>query len=237
MKRLYGLVVCILIWYIFAIIIKDIIPYPHQVVLKLIEVYPKELDHHIFASLKRLLIGLVVAIVLGVHIGIVIGLFKKIEHATLPVIYSLYPIPKAALLPIFIIIFGIGDLTKILLIIIIVIFPIIISTCDAIKNIPYEIFYISKTLSLTPTQIYKEVIIPAILPNLFTSLRIGVGTAVAVLYLSETFATVKGLGYYIILHISINNLKMFTAIFVLSVIGYLLFLLIDVLEKQLCRWK
>ena len=235
MKRIYGLVGFFTLWYIFSYTTKQIIPVPHQVIINFFRLLPHELNTHIIASLKRLLTGLLISVLLGVHIGILLGLSKKSETIILPIIYMVYPIPKAALLPILIILYGIGDLTKVILIVLIVIFPIIINITDAVKAIPNEIFYVSKTLSLTKRQMYKDIIIPAILPKLFTSLRISVGISVAILYLSENFATFEGLGYYITIHMT-NSLKMFTGIFALSLIGYLLFLAVDLLEKKFCKW-
>lgn len=236
MKKLYGICVVFILWYLLALIFKEVIPYPHQVIINFYHIYSKNLKYNIYASIKRLLIGLTIAIFLGVHIGIILGLSKKSETLLAPIIYAMYPIPKAALLPVFIILLGIGDLTKISLIIIIVIFPIIINIKDAVKIIPNEVFYIAKSLSLNKVQMYKEIIIPAITPGLLTATRIGIGTSVAVLYLSESITSDYGLGYYISIQISISNLNMFTGIFTLSVLGYLLFILIDILEYKLCKW-
>lgn len=235
MKRLYGLLSFFVFWYLLSFITHLVIPYPHEVIIAFIKLYPSELHMHVLASSKRLLLGLIIAIVLGVHIGIILGLSKKCESLLMPLIYILYPIPKAALLPIFIILFGIGDLTKIILIVIIVIFPIIINIKDGIEAIPNEYFYVARSLSLSRTQMYKDIIIPAILPKLFTSLRIGIGIAIAVLYLSENFATFEGLGYYITIYMT-NTIKLFAGIFALSLIGYLLFLFVELLEKKFCKW-
>ncbi|NLC95099.1 MAG: ABC transporter permease [Bacilli bacterium] len=235
MKRLYGLVSFIVFWYLISLITKVVIPYPHDVIKSFITLYPKELHIHTLASSRRLIIGLVISVVLGVHLGIWLGLSKKAEALLQPIIYILYPIPKAALLPIFIILFGIGDLTKIILIVIIVIFPIIINIKDAIQAIPNEYFYVAKSLNLSRSQMYKDMLIPAILPKLFTTLRISIGIAIAVLYLSENFATFEGLGYYITIYMT-NKLKLFCGILALSLVGYILFLIVEFLEKKLCKW-
>ncbi|MDF2698818.1 MAG: transporter permease [Haloplasmataceae bacterium] len=237
MKRLYGIFICFFIWYVFAFLLKDIIPFPHQVIYYFIKYFPQGLDLHFFVSLKRLMIGLILGVIIGVHLGLLLGLHKLSNQLLSPIIYGFYPIPKAALLPILIILFGLGDFNKILLIILIVIFPIIIQVKDTVIGLPNEVFYIAKSLSLNKLQMYKEIIIPALLPNLLTSLRLGIGTSVSVLFLSESFATQNGgLGYYIQLNLSSNYIKMFVGIFALSFIGYLLFILVDILESKLCKW-
>lgn len=237
MKRIYGIIILFLSWYVLSHFVgTHILPYPHVVIETFIKNYRKELNVHVIASLKRIMIGLMIAVVLGVHIGILMGLSKISQYLLSPFIESIYPIPKVALLPLFILFFGIEDLTKILLIIIIVIFPIIINTRNAISLIPQEYFYVARTMGLHSLHIYRDIIIPAILPSLLTSVRIGIGTSIAVLFLSETIATSYGLGYYIHLFLAINTLKMYTAIFALGLIGTLLFYLVDVLEKRFCRW-
>jgi NitT/TauT family transport system permease protein len=236
-KKCNGFLILFLIWYLLSLYVgAQMLPYPHEVIHAFFELLPKGLDVHILASLKRLMIGLILSIVLGMHIGLFLGLFKLGNMMVMPFINAIYPIPKAALLPLFIILFGIGDLTKILLIVVIVIFPIIMNTKSAILQIPKENFYVAGTLGLSKWDFYKNILIPAILPNLLVSIRIGIGTSIAVLFLSETFATFEGLGYYINLYIAQNSLKMFTAIFALSLIGSFLFLIVDLLERWFCRW-
>jgi NitT/TauT family transport system permease protein len=237
LNKINGFLILFLIWYLLSLYIgSTMLPFPHEVIQAFFELLPKGLDVHILASLKRLLIGLILSIVLGMHIGLFLGLFKLGNTMVMPFINAIYPIPKAALLPLLIILFGIGDLTKIILIVIIAIFPIIMNTKSAVQQIPKENFYVAGTLGLNKWDLYKNILIPAILPNLLVSIRIGIGTSIAVLFLSETFATFEGLGYYINLYIAQNPLKMFSAIFALSLIGSLLFLFVDLLEKRFCRW-
>ncbi len=237
MKKLSGVLLVVILWYALSFMIGiDLVPLPHNVIYTFFKTFNSGLNIHVFASLKRLMLGLIIAIILGVHIGMILGLSKLSDKLFTPFINALYPIPKAALLPILIVIFGLGDLTKIILIIIIIIFPIIINIKNAITLIPKENFFVAYSLGLNLRNLYFHVILPAIMPSLLTSIRIGIGTSIAVLYLSESFVTFKGLGYYINLYIAVDNLRMFVAIFALSLIGMILFFIVDIIEKKLCRW-
>lgn len=235
-KKLFGLAIVLLVWYIFSVLYLKSIPFPHDVIINFIDILPNKLMIPLKESLLLLLTGLMLSVVVGVHFGIIMGLFKKATKVSEPIIYSLYPIPKSALVQVLIIIFASMFWMKAALIFIIVVFPVIITVKDAVKSIPDEVFYHAKSLSLNKWQMYKEIIIPAILPNLLTTMRISIGTSIAVLYLSETRGVGSGLGYFIDSQVVINNLNMFTGIFALSLIGYTLFILIDLLEYKLCKW-
>lgn len=237
MKKRIGIIIVFVIWYLFSIVFQKQIPYPHDVIVNFFKIFTTHLLIPTKESLTLLLTGLLVSIIVGVHIGLLMGLSKRANKMLDPVIYSIYPIPKATLVQVLIVIFASMFWMKTSLIFIIVVFPVVITVKDAVKNIPNEVFFHAKSLSLNKKDMYKEILIPAILPNLLSTTRISIGTSIAVLYLSETRGIGSGLGYFIDNNVVINNLDMFTGIFELSLIGYLLFIGVDILENKLCRWK
>ncbi len=236
MKRIVGFIIIILIWLFFSLMFQNQIPYPTDVILNFFKIFESELLIPTKQSLTLLLTGLFLSVIVGVHIGFLMGLSKKFNQIVDPIVYSIYPIPKSALVQVLILVFASMFWMKTTLIFIIVVFPVIITVKDAVKTIPKEVFYQAKSLSLNKKEMYFDILIPAILPNLLSTLRISIGTSIAVLYLSETRGIASGLGYFIDNNVVINNLNMFTGIFELSLIGYLLFISIDILEKKLCRW-
>ncbi len=226
----------LIFWYLVSIIAgTDAVPYPHLVMVRLIQTIPK-VAVHFFASFKRLIIGLVVSICFGVIIGIKLGLKPRLSEVVSPLVQALHPIPKSALTPVFIVLFGIGELSKILLIIAIAIIPIILSVRDAIKTIDQNFFYTSENMELTTKTFYKSFIIPAILPAVLTAIKIAIGTSIAVLYLSESIAATAGLGYYIGATSGISNIDMFVGIMLLSMLGSFLIILVEVIERKYCYW-
>jgi NitT/TauT family transport system permease protein len=123
------------------------------------------------------------------------------------------------------------------LVIAIIIFQIQIAVRDAIKEIPKGLFYSVRTLGLSRLQIYRHLIIPAILPRLFSSLRITIGISISVLFFSENFATVYGIGYFIMNTFTVLHYEeMFAGILGLSLMGLLIFKFIDLLERKFCPW-
>ena len=162
---------------------------------------------------------------------------KKADELISPVVYILYPIPKIAFLPILMILFGLGNTPKIVLIITIVIFQIIVAVRDGVKEIPKELFYSVVSLGLNKLQIYRHLIIPYVLPKIITAIRISVGVSISVLFYGENFATTYGIGYFIMdSWIKVNYVEMFSGILALSIMGFLIFKFIDVIENRLCGW-
>ena len=153
-------------------------------------------------------------------------------------VYLTYPVPKIALLPILMLLFGVGEMSKLLLIFLIVVFQVIIAVRDGIRSIPAETFYPLYSLGASFWDIFREVLWPAALPKFITAVRVAMATAISVLFFTETFGTQYGMGYFIMdAWLRVFYLEMYSGIVVLSMIGLLLFGIVDVLEYSLCRWQ
>ena len=237
-KALYGFIVVLLLWYFLHITVQsNAIPSPFQTILNFIEIFPGELSIHLLVSFLRILVAILISLVAGSLIGLWIGMSKKADELVSPVVYILYPIPKIAFLPILMILFGLGNTPKIVLIITIVIFQIIVAVRDGVKEIPKELFYSVVSLGLNKLQIYRHLIVPYVLPKIITAIRISVGVSISVLFYGENFATTYGIGYFIMdSWIKVNYVEMFSGILALSIMGFLIFKFIDVIEDRLCGW-
>jgi NitT/TauT family transport system permease protein len=215
----------------------SVIPSPFATILNFIAIFPGTLSINLLVSLARILTAVLISLIFGTVIGLWIGMNKKADALITPVVYILYPLPKIAFLPILMILFGLGNTPKIVLIIIIIIFQIILSVRDGVKEIPKELFYSVKSLGLKKTETYRHLILPAVTPKIITSLRISIGVSISVLFFGENFATTYGIGYFIMNSwLMVNYLEMFSGILALSLLGLLIFKLIDLLEYKLCRW-
>mgnify|MGYP006288937767 CR=1 FL=1 len=237
-NTIYGILIIISIWYIFYFTISsNIIPAPHKTIINFIKIFPSTLSIHISVSLMRLLLALLISLFLGVVIGVILGLNKKVDRLIKPVIYILYPIPKVAFLPVFMVLFGLGNLSKVILILFIIIFQVIVTVRDAVNSLSKELFYSVRSLGMNKIQILRHLIIPATMPEIFTSLKINVGTSVAVLFFAENYATSYGIGYFIMNSwVKVNYLDMFSGILALSILGLALFKTVDFFENQFCGW-
>lgn len=237
-KTLYGASIIIVFWYILHFSIdSNMIPSPYDTFKMFFELMQKDLIIHLSFSTYRIGIALIISLLIGVPLGLWTGHNAKLDAIISPVAYILYPLPKIAFLPIFMLLFGLGDVSKIILITTIIVFQIQLAARDGVKEIPRELYYSMKTLGLSNGQIFKELVFPAALPKLMSTLRTSVGISISALFLSENFATTYGIGYFIMNSwIMVDYKSMFAGILGLSILGLALFKIIDILEKKLCPW-
>jgi NitT/TauT family transport system permease protein len=237
-KTLYASFVVLLFWYMLHLTVgSSAIPSPYKTILNFMEIFPSTLSLHLLVSLGRISAAVLISLLLGGIIGLWIGMSEKADELVTPIVYILYPLPKIAFLPILMILFGLGNTPKIILIIIIIIFQIIVASRDGVKEISKELFYSVMSLGLSKCQIYRHLILPAVLPKIITALRISVGVSISVLFFGENFATTYGIGYFIMNSwMMVNYVEMFSGILALSMMGLLIFKIIDLVESKLCRW-
>lgn len=235
---LLSLSFLLLLWAIVSLIIDSpLLPSPWIVIYIFFKDLPHELGWHILISGWRIVISMLLATLIGLPLGLILGQYRRLDKLVYPLIYTTYPIPKIVLLPILILFLGIGDTSKIFLITLILFFQVLVIVRDASRNIPSELILSLRSLGANGRQMLKYIYFPACLPATITSLRLNVAIAIAVLYLAESFATVSGLGYYIMdTWQQLSYTKMYAGVLAMSFIGALSFVLLDLLEKKACRW-
>lgn len=235
---IYGIVIVMASWEIVACVVNlPIIPSPWLVMVNLFHVFVAKIAIHSFYSLWRIVAGVFLAVVVGIPLGLCMGYFEKWDRALSPVVYLTYPIPKIALLPVIMLLFGLGELSKVLMIFLIVVFQVIVAVRDGVKSIPQETYYPLYSLGAGIMDIFREILVPASLPKFLTALRVAMATAISVLFFTETFGTQYGMGYFIMdAWMRVNYLEMYSGIVILSGIGLILFGTIDYLEKKNCSW-
>lgn len=236
---MYSLVLVLVSWQAVSWILNlPIVPSPLSVFMTIIEIFQSKMEIHVLYSLGRVLGGIAVSILVGVPLGFLMGYSEKADKVLSPLIYFTYPVPKVALLPIIMLLFGLGEASKLIMIVLIIVFQIIITTRDAVKNIPQEIFRSLQSLGASKLQMFTEIIIPASLPDVLTATRLALGTAVSILFFTETFGTEYGMGYFVMdAWMRVNYLEMYAGIVVLSLMGFLLFTAIDLSEKILSKGR
>ncbi len=229
------------IWQLSAMLLdKPILPTPLETFQALVEeLLYGDLLEHFLASLWRVLASTALAIALAAPAGLALGQSKRLNSLFSPLIYLLYPIPKVVLVPIVLLFFGLGNLPKIILIFLILFFQILVLVRDQAAAIRPELVQSVRSLGAGRRALFRFVYLPASLPGILTALRQSVGTAVAVLYVAELFATRRGLGYYIYMSGSTlyNYPAMYAGILALSLMGLGLYFSVDWLERRLCPWQ
>lgn len=234
-----GFLIINAIWLVSSIILNtNVIPNPIDVYRHLDTVFTNDIFLHVLYSLRRISIGLILSLVIGVPVGITMAYSKIANKILFPLIYFSYPIPKTALLPIAMLLFGMRDGSKILIMFLIIVFQVIISVRDSVNNIDSTLYQVIKSVGANKLQILWNVTLPAIMPQLLTSIRVSLGTAVAILFFVEGYGTKYGMGYYIIDAWSrINYIDMYIGIIIISIVGFLLFILIDFISEKMCKWS
>ena len=196
------------------------------------------LPRHFLISSCRITLSLVISFLLAVPAGLVIGRSPRLDKLCAPLIYLLYPLPKVVFLPLIVVLLGLGNAPKILLISLIVFFQLLVAARDAAKDIPAQWVLSMKSLHASPRQVFYHLVWPSSLPRIFTSLRVSLGTAIAVLFLAETFASGDGLGYFILDTMEKRDYHaMYAGILGMGILGIFSYALVDWLEHKYCRWN
>lgn len=236
---LYGLVMFFAVWKLAAVALgRPIVPAPELVLENLLHIFAAKLAVHGMYSLWRIIVGVALSIAIGVPLGLAMGYFPRCDQMLSPLVYLTYPVPKIALLPVLMLLCGLGEVSKVLMLFLIVVFQVVIAVRDSVKGIPKETYYPLYSIGAGHYAVVREILIPAALPKFLTALRIALATAIAVLFFTETFGTQYGMGYFIMdAWMRVDYLEMYSGIFVLSCLGLLLFALLDVLEHRLCAWQ
>lgn len=236
---LQGFVMVNVLWYVLAVIVDlHVLPTPTEVYLNLGNLYDTRLHIHILASLYRVVLGIAISLLLGVSTGLLMAYSKTWNRILNPLVYFTYPVPKTALLPVVMLLFGLGDTSKVIIIVLIVVFQVIIAVRDAALNIPSETYNPIRSLGASKLQIFRYITFPAIMPELLTNLRLSIGTALSILFFAEGYGTQLGIGYYILdAWTRIDYMGMYAGIVAISLFGFVLFVLTDILEEAVCKWK
>jgi len=237
---LMAVLVLLVLWQMVAMIInRPILPPPFEVGRAFIQELQKDLVYHFLASLWRVLASTALAILIAAPLGLILGQSKRINAIISPAVYLVYPIPKVVLVPIILLIFGVGDIPKILIIFLILFFQILVLVRDQAASLQPELIQSVRSIGAGRRALFRFVYIPASLPAILTALRQSIGTAVAVLYIAELFATQQGLGYYIYLNGStfFNYPAMYAGVIAMSILGLGLYFSVDWLERRLCSWQ
>jgi ABC-type nitrate/sulfonate/bicarbonate transport system permease component len=226
-------------WEILALLLnREILPTPTAVLSAFIVQLPRGLAWHFVVSAWRVVASIVLSVVLATPAGLVLGQYPRVNRFFAPLIYLTYPIPKIVLLPIVILFLGIGDASKIAIIFLILFFQVLVVVRDASAALRSELLYSVRSLGAGRRALLRFVYLPATLPAVLTAVRVSIGTAIAVLFFTESFATNAGLGYYVIVDTfqRIAFPEMYAGVVAMSLLGLALYFVVDYLERTLCPY-
>jgi ABC-type nitrate/sulfonate/bicarbonate transport system permease component len=215
------------------------IPPTHQIMASLVQAMASgEIARHIFTTLMRFLSGYLIAAVLAVGLGIILGYFPFGHRLLEPSIELLRPMPSVAIIPVAILLLGIGDGMIVAVTVYASMWPILINTIDGVKRIDPVLVQTGRIFGLGPWRLLRRVILPAASPSVVTGLRISLAVALILVTTAEMIAGGKGVGFFILdEERSLRNSNMYAGIIVVSLLGYFLNRLFLLLEARVMRWR
>ncbi|MGI6093140.1 MAG: ABC transporter permease [Veillonellaceae bacterium] len=197
-----------------------------------------ELLYNTFVSVQRVIWGFLVGAVPGVILGISMGLSPLVRSAIEPMIAATYPIPKLALMPLILLIFGLGETSKIFTIAIGVFYLVVINTMAGVLSIDKIYLDVAKNFGASRKNFYLTIALPGALPMIFAGLKLGMGMALILIVAAELSAAKAGVGWMIWRAYDMFDIEqMFVALIMLSVLGYIFSLLLDAIENWALPWK
>jgi ABC-type nitrate/sulfonate/bicarbonate transport system permease component len=212
---------------------------PVQILVHLVQALGSaELYEHIGASLRRSLPGFVIGSALGALLGLAAGVGRWVDRVFSPAVFLTYPVPKIVMLPIFMIWFGIGDLSKVLIIALACFYPVFINAYYGVRQTRSILVWSALNMGATRSQIFRRVVVPSAAPMIFASLRVALALSFIVMFAAEMINARSGLGYLI--RTAENSLRfdlMYVALASIAILGYAGDRLVRFANSRLLAWQ
>lgn len=214
-------------------------PTPSSVIVELFALIQSgQLFIDIGWTVLRVVIGTLLGAIPGLIFGVLLGLSPTLRAFIQPAINALYPVPKIALFPLVMMIFGIGETSKWIIVAIAVFFQMFFSTLAGVVNIDQIYLDVASNFKANRWQTYWTIAMPGALPFIFTGLQLGVGMALIVVVIAENFGTQVGVGFMIWRSWQIFEVRdMYVGLVVVAFLGYCFQLLLQSLQRKVIPWK
>lgn len=197
-----------------------------------------ELWKHLSASLSRALTGFAIAVVIAIPLGIAIAWYRPVSDFLNPILELFRNTAALALLPVFILVLGIGEESKIALVVYACTFPILLNTISGVRTVDPLLVKSASSLGLSPIRLFQKVVLPAAVPTIFTGIRMAAASSILVLIAAEMVGAKAGLGYLITAsQFNFQIPSMYAGIVAISLLGLTLNAILVLVERRLSRWR
>lgn len=215
------------------------LPKPSDVVTTFIDLWKSGLLwQHLIPSVSRLIVGATLGATVGIGVGVLIGLFSLVRAGLVPLVAAIFPIPKIALLPLFVIWFGIDEPSKYALIAFGTFTPTVVATYGAVDNVDRSLIRMGQSFSLSWFSIVTKIVLPGAMPGILSGLRVSLAIAIILLVAAEMLGAEYGVGAYILEAGSLYDLeRLFVGVAILSIIGLCVSAVIGMIEGRLLDWR
>lgn len=236
---LAGLIVA---WQVITMLVDDPVNWPTftAVAGNLWDIWlanPTAWTQNLLPSMQRLAIGWGAAVVIGVGIGTLIGLSSRVRDYVDPIIQFMRAIPPPTLLPLFIILLGIGDSMKEAMILFGVVWPILLNTVDGVSSVEPLLRDTGRAYRISRVDQLFRIVLPSAAPKIFAGLRVSISIAVILMVISELYAATDGVGFVLVqAQRSFRSLDVWATIVFLGIIGYTLNAILSLVEGYVLSW-
>jgi NitT/TauT family transport system permease protein len=197
-----------------------------------------ELWSNTWVSVRRVLFGLVLGAVPALAVGLCMGLYRPVRAALDPIIAATYPIPKSAIVPLLLLIFGLGEMSKIVMVAIGAFFPVVMNTAAGVQEIPPIYRDVGRNYGASRWQTFHTIALPGALPLIMTGLKLAVGLSLILIVIAEMIGAKSGLGFMIWNAWQIFAVPtMYVGLITVSVLGVVFTLALTELERVLVPWR
>jgi NitT/TauT family transport system permease protein len=223
----------------FSLIDTRFFPPPSTIIAEMVGMAASgELMEHISISLQRILFGFLLGGVPAIVLGVVMGISRPVRALVDPLIVATYPIPKSSLLPFILLIFGLGEMSKVVMVAIGVFFPVAINSTAGVLQISQIYLDVGKSFKASRWDTFRTIALPGALPFIMTGVKLGAGLALILIAVAEMVGAKSGIGYMIwSAWETFAVAKMYVGLFVIALIGFAISFLLNEVERWVIRWK
>jgi NitT/TauT family transport system permease protein len=238
--RAASVVVMIALWEIFGRQINPLfLSYPSAIGRAFLQiVVTGEFQRSALGSLHVFAVGLSAALVLGIAIGLLMGRYRLAEYLLDPYVYAFDATPRVALIPLLLLWFGLGNSSKIAVVFLSGLFPVLMNTFSGVRTVSAQLVEVGRAYGAGEGKLFTKVILPAALPFIMAGIRLAVGRALIGIITAEMFTAVTGMGALLVRYSSaLATDKFFVPVILLALLGVILSNIIEKLQKRLAPWK
>ncbi len=215
-----------------------ILPSPIQIVKKLWDLRVPLFKAHLPATMEVVTVGLTISIVLGLFLAVIMDMSETVEKAIYPLVIASQTIPTTALAPLFVLWFGYGIWSKVLVTVLMTFFPITITVFDGFKSVKTEMTELMQTFGADKKQIFLKLKLPAVLPYFFSAIKMAIPISIIGAAIGEWLGAQSGLGYFSRrMMTQLDGAGVFAPILLLSIAAMVLVAIVGIFEKKLIRWR
>jgi len=238
--RAASVVVVMALWEIFGRQINPLfLSYPSAIGRAFLQiVVTGEFQRSALGSLHVFAVGLSAALVLGIAIGLLMGRYRLAEYLLDPYVYAFDATPRVALIPLLLLWFGLGNSSKIAVVFLSGLFPVLMNTFSGVRTVSAQLVEVGRAYGAGEGKLFTKVILPAALPFIMAGIRLGVGRALIGIITAEMFTAGTGMGALLVRYSSaLATDKFFVPVILLALLGVILSNIIEKLQKRLAPWK